>query len=183
MGEARVDGGARKAGEGGSGATVGSTVQDLSALLWYERELLDLLTFKLEEEQLLLTAGKTRWLAHATREVEQVLERLRVAGLERASAAAAVAHQWGLPEDASLRDLAAGATEAAWADILSAHLTAMTDQSAAIRQLRDANAQFLRAAARSTQETLATTDAAATTYDSQGRAAAQGEAHLFDRNL
>ena len=53
------------------------TVQDLSARLWHERELLDLLTFKLEEEQLLLTAGRTRWISHATREVEQVLERLR----------------------------------------------------------------------------------------------------------
>ena len=46
---------------------------ELSALLWRERELLELLTFKLEEEQLLLTAGRTRWIEHATREVEQVL--------------------------------------------------------------------------------------------------------------
>ena len=32
---------------------------ELSALLWRERELLELLSFKLEEEQLLLTAGKS----------------------------------------------------------------------------------------------------------------------------
>ena len=32
-------------------------IHELSALLWRERELLDVLTFKLEEEQLLLTAG------------------------------------------------------------------------------------------------------------------------------
>ena len=54
-------------------------VNELSAVLWRERELLELLTFKLEEEQLLLTAGKSRWIEHATREVEQVLERLRSA--------------------------------------------------------------------------------------------------------
>jgi flagellar biosynthesis/type III secretory pathway chaperone len=155
----------------------------LSARLWQERELLDLLTFKLEEEQLLLTAGKTQWLSHATREVEHVLERLQIAGLERAVAAAAVARDWNLPEEASLRDLATGAPDGAWAEILSAHLKAMTDQTAHIRQLRDANAQFLRAASRSTQETLAATESAATTYDSHGRAAPQGEAQLFDRQL
>lgn len=159
------------------------TVQDLSARLWHERELLDLLTFKLEEEQLLLTAGRTRWISHATREVEQVLERLKVAGLERAAAAAAVAQEWSLPADATLRDLAGGAPDGAWADILTAHLTAMTEQSATIRQLRDANAQFLRAAARSTQETLAATDLSGSTYDARGRAAPAGETHLFDRDL
>ena len=159
-------------------------IHDLSAQLWRERELLDLLTFKLEEEQLLLTAGKTRWLSHATHEVEHVLERLQAVGLERAVTAAAVAREWGLDEEATLRDLAAGAPDAAWADILSAHLKAMTDQAAFIRQLRDANAQFLRAAARSTQETLAETEASVTTlYDARGRSAAQGSARLFDQNL
>jgi len=42
---------------------------ELSAQLWKERELLELLLFKLEEEQLLLIAGKSRWISHATREV------------------------------------------------------------------------------------------------------------------
>jgi flagellar biosynthesis/type III secretory pathway chaperone len=174
-----VDSGARWGADDG-GRT---TVHDLSAHLWRERELLDLLTFKLEEEQLLLSAGRARWLSHATREVEQVLERLRIAGLERATAAAAVAHDWGLPPDATLRDLAAGATDGPWAELLSAHLTAMTDQAAAIRQLRDANAQFLRAASRSTQETLATTDPTPTTYDAHGRSASSGDAHLFDHSF
>ncbi|WP_020143830.1 flagellar protein FlgN [Terracoccus sp. 273MFTsu3.1] len=174
-----MDGGAGRAGDGAPG----TTVSDLSARLWYERELLDLLTFKLEEEQLLLTAGRTRWVSHATREVEQVLERLQVAGLERAAAAATVAHEWGLSDDATLRDLAEGAGDTVWGEILAAHLAAMTDQTAVIRQLRDANAQFLRAAARSTQETLATTESPASTYDAQGRPAATDDAHLFDRSL
>ena len=161
----------------------GRAVHDLSALLWQERELLDLLTFKLEEEHLLLTAGKTQWISHATREGEHVLERLQGGGLGRAVAAAAVARDWELSEEATLRDLAAGAPDTVWAEILSAHLAAMTDQTARIRQLRDANAQFLRAAARSTQETLAATETMATTYDAQGRPAATGGTHLFDRSL
>ncbi|MGN6753580.1 MAG: flagellar protein FlgN [Intrasporangium sp.] len=161
----------------------GAAIHDLSARLWQERELLDLLTFKLEEEQLLLTAGKTQWLSHASREVEHVLERLQTAGLERAVVAGAVAREWNLPEEATLGDLAAAAPEGPWAEILSAHLTALTEQAAHIRQLRDANAQFLRAAARSTQETLAATETAATTYDSHGRPAAVGEAQLLDQHL
>ncbi|WP_329609297.1 flagellar export chaperone FlgN [Arthrobacter sp. ATA002] len=83
--------------------------QKLSALLWEERELLELLVFKLEEEQLLLTSGKSRWLQHATREVEQVLERLRAAALGRAVAVASLAGDWGTAEDATLRELVAAA--------------------------------------------------------------------------
>jgi flagellar biosynthesis/type III secretory pathway chaperone len=159
-------------------------IHDLSAQLWHERELLDLLTFKLEEEQLILTAGKTRWLSHATREVEQVLERLASAGLARAVSAAAVALEWGLPEEATLRELAAGAPDGPWGEILVAHLKAMTEQTAIIRQLRDANTQFLRAASRSTQETLAdVTSSTAKTYDARGRASGSTESRLFARDL
>ena len=63
----------------------------MSALLWRERELLELLVFKLDEEQLLLSAGRSRWVQHATREVEQVLELVREAGLGRSVEVAAVA--------------------------------------------------------------------------------------------
>ena len=49
------------------------SLTEVSSILWRERELLELLLFKLEEEQLLLAAGRSRWLGHATREVEMVL--------------------------------------------------------------------------------------------------------------
>ncbi|RAX16971.1 flagellar protein FlgN [Pseudarthrobacter sp. AG30] len=158
-------------------------IHELSALLWRERELLDLLTFKLEEEQLLLTAGKSRWLPHGTREVEQVLERLSKAGLARALEASAVAADWGLSEDSSLAELASAAPDEAWAGILTAHLTAMQRQTAAIQELRDSNEQFLRAAVRSTQETAANLQPAAGTYDSQGRAGQTEASHLFDQKI
>ncbi|VXB81327.1 FlgN family protein [Arthrobacter sp. 9AX] len=158
-------------------------IHELSALLWRERELLDLLTFKLEEEQLLLTAGKSRWLPHGTREVEQVLERLSKAGLARAVEVAAVAQQWGLPADSSLGELAAAAPDEAWTGILSSHLTAMQRQTAAIQELRDSNEQFLRAAVRSTQETAADLKPAAGTYDSHGRTGEASPSRLFDQKL
>jgi hypothetical protein len=49
------------------------SLPDLAAVLWRQRDLLERLTYRLECEQLLLAAGRTRWLAVATSEVERVL--------------------------------------------------------------------------------------------------------------
>jgi hypothetical protein len=160
----------------------------LSSLLWHERELLDLLTFKLEEEQLILTSGKTKWLQHATREVEQVLAKLREAGLARTVVASAVALEWGIAEDATLSRIAAAAPSTGpWGDLLRAHLDAMAAQTAQIGELRDANEQYLRAAARSAQETVSTLLPETGTYDAHGTAspvaAAAAGGHIFDKEL
>jgi len=50
------------------------SLSDVSNILWRERQLLELLVFKLEEEQLVLAAGRNKWLTHATREVETAQE-------------------------------------------------------------------------------------------------------------
>ena len=50
-------------------------LSEVSNILWRERQLLELLLFKLEEEQLLLVNGRTRWLSHAAKEIEDVLVR------------------------------------------------------------------------------------------------------------
>ncbi|MCC3283172.1 flagellar export chaperone FlgN [Arthrobacter caoxuetaonis] len=158
--------------------------QKLSALLWEERELLELLTFKLEEEQLLLTSGKTRWLQHATREVEQVLERLRVANLARTVAVSELAQEWGIAEDATLRQIIAAAPPGPWTEIFTAHLQALTELTVRIRDLRDTNEQFLRTAARSAQETLAGLGTESKTYNSSGTSAGSGSgARIVDKQL
>jgi hypothetical protein len=82
------------------------SLTEVSSILWRERELLDLLLFKLEEEQLLLAAGRSRWLGHATREVEMVLGEMKRAELGRAVEVEAVAVSLGLAPTASLRELA-----------------------------------------------------------------------------
>src|SRR5690554_7517598 len=97
------------------GTDVGAN--ELSAALWRERELLDLLVFKLEEEQLLLAAGKARWLQFATREVEQVMERLRTASLARTVEVSNLAKEWGTDENATLRELVEHAPEGAWGEL------------------------------------------------------------------
>jgi hypothetical protein len=160
------------------------SVNDLSAVLWRERELLELLTFKLEEEQLLLAAGRSRWISHASREVEQVLDRLRTTGLERSAQSAAVAEEWGMPSDAPLREVVAAAPSGPWGEILASHLSAMLELTTRIGSLRDENDRFLRVAAQATQETLAGTVTDPDTYDASGSSGTTTDgARLFDGNL
>jgi hypothetical protein len=160
------------------------SVNELSAVLWRERELLELLTYKLETEQLLLTAGRSRWIDHASREVEQVVERLRAVGLERSVESAAVAEEWGAESDAPLRAVVAAAPAGPWGEILASHLRAMIELTTHIASLRDENERFLRAAARATQETLAGTVADGATYDEHGTSGHQATgARLFDGAL
>ncbi|MCU1561413.1 MAG: FlgN family protein [Mycetocola sp.] len=157
---------------------------ELSALIWRERELLELLIFKLEVEQLLLTTGKTQWLHHATNEIEQVVASLRDVGLARSVEVAAVALNWGTSEDATLRHLIEHAPAGPWSDIFASHLAALTQLTADITVLRDTNERMLRAASRSTHETLAQTSADSGVYNASGAADAQTTAaRLFDKDL
>jgi hypothetical protein len=156
---------------------------ELSAQLWKERELLELLLFKLEEEQLLLVAGKSRWISHATREVEQVMDRMRVVGLARTVEVADVAGAWGLGPDATLRELAMAAPDGIWSDIFGSHLAAMTELTGQIAEVRDINERLLREAARSTQETLSGLSGGADPglYGAAGESRpADGQARFFD---
>jgi len=160
------------------------SIHELSAVLWKERELLELLVFKLEVERLLLTSGKTRWIQRASEEIEQVTGRLRTLGLARTVEVDSVCLEWGTPEDATLRELVAAAPDGVWPEILESHLNGLLDLTNQIRELRDSNEQLLRAAARSTQETLAGTVTSANTYDSQGLAAARPEtSRLVDKDI
>lgn len=161
---------------------VGAT--ELSAVLWHERELLELLLFKLEEQQLLLTAGKTRWIPFATREIEQVAERLRESGLGRSVELDAIAAEWGVDAELPLRELADAAPDGPWGDILRDHLQAMLELTAQITAVRDVNDALLRSALRSTQEVAAGIDGDSGTYDASGTTGAPARgARIIDREL
>lgn len=128
---------------------------ELSMRLWRERELLESLLFKLEEQELILAAGRSRWVQLAADEVEEVLGRIRHAGLGRAIEVTSVAEEWGAPADATLRELIAHAPTDAWREIFEEHLRAMTALAAEVAARRDANTLHLRAALRATQEAIA----------------------------
>ena len=72
------------------------SLPDLAAVLWRQRDLLERLVYRLDCEQLLLAAGRTRFLALATGEVEELVTALRVVDVQRAGAADAAAREAGL---------------------------------------------------------------------------------------
>ncbi|GIG27677.1 flagellar protein FlgN [Cellulomonas marina] len=155
----------------------------LSEVLWRERHLLETLLFKLEEEQLLLSSGRTRWLALATAEVEHALDAIREAELARAVEAEAVAVELGVVPGSSLAVLAAHAP-APWDELLRAHRDAFASLTAEIGHLADGNRELLALSHRATQETLAALQDDVRTYDGSGHAAATSPlAHLIDRSI
>ena len=154
---------------------------EVSTVLWTERELLELLLFKLEEEQLVLTSGRSRWLAQATREVESVLDEIRSAELARAVEVEEVAPQLGLAGAASLAELA-DAAPAPWDELLRAHRDAFASVTAEIGRLADDNRELLALSHRATQETLAYLEDSVRTYDVTGQPRAEvPAAQLIDQ--
>ena len=161
---------------------------EVSNILWRERNLLELLLFKLEEEQLVLAAGRTRWLARATQEVELVLEEIRGCELERAVEIAHLAEHLGLGAEPSLRELAA-ASPPPWGGLLEQHRAAFLTATQEIAQLAKMNRELLAGGLKATEEALhwlvgGGTDASET-YAPKRLVAARtgGGARLFDEVL
>ncbi|WP_283818216.1 flagellar protein FlgN [Microbacterium sp. CIAB417] len=156
---------------------------ELSMQLWRERELLEMLLFKLDEQQLLLAAGRSRWIHLAAREIEQVLERLRASGMARVVESDIVALEWGAPEGATIRELIAVAPQDAWRDLFEDHLRALTRLTGEIGQLRDVNDQQLRTALRATQETIADLSGDTGEYTTRGDRARNDAARIIDTQM
>jgi hypothetical protein len=129
-------------------------LRDVSAILWRERHLLELLLFKLDEEQLVLAAGRTRWLPRATREVEMVLEEIRQTELDRAVEVSRLSIELRLPGDASLRQLADAAPEP-WHGILVEHRQAFLSLTDEVTSLVQANRELLVRGQKAVRDVLA----------------------------
>ena len=129
-------------------------LREVSAILWRERHLLELLLFKLDEEQLVLAAGRTRWLPRATREVEMVLEEIRLTELERAVEVSRLALDLGLPADASLRQLADAAPQP-WQGMLVEHRQAFLVLTDEITALVQTNRELLNRGQKAVRDVLA----------------------------
>ena len=142
-------------------------LNELSTALWRERELLESLLFKLEEEELVLASGRTRWLGRATREVEAVLDQIRAVELGRAIEADDAAREVGVPEGASLLELAKAAPSP-WNDLFRSHHGALTDLTQQIDAIAHSNRDVLAQSVRATQEALMGISATQSTYDPKG---------------
>ncbi|MDQ2650260.1 MAG: flagellar export chaperone FlgN [Actinomycetota bacterium] len=113
-------------------------LSDASSILWRQRQLLELLLYKLEVEQSLLRGGRARWLARATNEVGIVLDELRATELSRAIAMDEVAELLGLIPGSTLREIA-DAAPAPWASIFAEHRVAFLALTDEIGVMADVN--------------------------------------------
>jgi hypothetical protein len=156
---------------------------EVANILWRERETLELLLFKLEEEQLVLAAGRGRWLGHATREVEIVLDRIRQTELLRATEVDGVAAELGLPANASLSQLA-DAAGPPWSQLLLDHRKAFLALTAEITAMADANRDLLTSGQRAAREAMLTVTGSLETYGRDGGAtAAAPSVRLLDEAM
>jgi len=148
---------------------VSERLTNLASDLWRIRELLELLLFKLEEEQVLLAAGRTRWVPHATREVELVLEQIRQAEQLRAARTRQVAAELGLPADVSMVKLADRAP-APYGELLHQHRRAFLALTTEITALAKANRDLASTGGRAAREALLMVTGSVKTYGSRGEA-------------
>ena len=129
-------------------------LSDVSNILWRERQLLELLVFKLEEEQLVLAAGRSRWLSHATREVESVLGEIKRVELERAVQVADAGRELGLSDAPTLSELAS-LTPAPWDGIFTEHRRALLALAQEIDTITKSNRELLQRGHQAAREALA----------------------------
>jgi flagellar biosynthesis/type III secretory pathway chaperone len=159
------------------------SVEELSLVLWRERELLEMLLFKLEEEQLVLESGRTRWLAHAAREVETVLETIRQTEVLRATTADAVAASSGMRSNPSLLALAEAIDEP-WKSIMLDHREAFVRATEQIMSMATTNRELLTAGYQAARDTLLSISDGSDTYGADGTTvAAERRPRLLDRSI
>ena len=101
-------------------------LSEVSNILFRERQVRDLLVFKLEEEHRVKASGDQRWLAHASHEVQTVRAAVKRIEFERAVVVTAAARDLGGNDGQSLADLAELAP-APWRTIFSDHGRALDE--------------------------------------------------------
>jgi flagellar biosynthesis/type III secretory pathway chaperone len=148
------------------------SIPDLTSVLWRQRELLERLVYRLECEQLLVAAGRTRFLALATTEVEQLVDELAVVEVQRAAFADRVSVEAGLESGASLEDIAA-AVQPPWTDVLLEHRNALITLTSELAVLAETNRHLMAAGLQAVEAAMASLGLRQGTtsvgYDAQGR--------------
>jgi hypothetical protein len=160
-----------------------TALANISSALWRIRELLDLLTFKLETEQVLVAAGRSRWLGRATHEVELVLEEIRHAELRRTIELGDVAEALGLDPAISLLALTKAAP-APWGSVLEDHRAKLISATNDICALAESNRELLDSSYRALQEALGLVSAnpEPSMYTADGASSPSTTRRLFDRS-
>lgn len=159
-----------------------TALSGLSSGLWRIQELLEVLTYKLEVQHVLIETGRSRWMGRSTREIEIILAEMREAELMRAVDAGPVCEALGLPLDTPLSEIA-DAAPAPWNQVLAEHRTALSSATNELSLLSRSNSDMLEASYKAVQETLDrfnhTSEGA--TYTATGARENRRSHHLFDQ--
>jgi hypothetical protein len=132
-------------------SAIADRLSTLSQTLWRQRALVEALLYRLEVQQMVLAAGKTRWIDASARDVEGAIDDLRAEELLRATSVAAVAPLLRVPETASLTELANAAGEP-WDQILRDHQAAFLSLIASVEAVSRDNRELLNHGLRDTHE-------------------------------
>jgi len=165
----------------GDPAELNAGLSSLCSLLWQERVSLELILFKLVEEQLIAAAGHLRFLQLADEELRDAAGTLRENEVLRAAETQMVARSAGLPPNASLAEIAARVDEP-WPGLLLEHRDALRGLLAEIEHAAQANRQILLAGAEAARAALEQVGSSVATYDAHGsRIVAGNGPALLDR--
>ncbi len=126
---------------------------ELSNVLWRQRQLLDLLLFRMSVEQTLLASRQVRWLARATDEVEAVLDEMRETELVRSVVLQDAAAELRLGGDPSLREVAEAAP-APWDEIFEEHRRAFLALTDEVQTIAASNRELLGREQRATRDLI-----------------------------
>jgi hypothetical protein len=158
-------------------------MEDLSLILWRERELLETLLYKLEMEKLVLASGTSRWLATSAREVEGILDSIRETELLRAVVADEAAASIGMAANPSLRALAEAVDEP-WRSILLDHRAAFVQYSREIMEIAASNRELLTTGQQAARDTFLGLTETADSYSPTGTAVVDDQRHrLLDQSI
>jgi flagellar biosynthesis/type III secretory pathway chaperone len=148
------------------------SLPDLAAVLWRQRDLLERLVYRLECEQLMLAAGRTRFLATATAEVETLVSELRVLELQRAAVSEKAALAARVAPEATLEEIAM-AVQPPWTGVLLEHREALLVLTRELGALAETNRTLMAAGLRAVEAALASLGGAdqssSVGYDARGR--------------
>jgi FlgN protein len=130
-------------------------LHELSRILWHQRQLVEALLYRVEIQQALLTAGKNRWIAAAAHDIDDAIDSLRAAELERAVQVARVSAHLGLATPEPRISELLPAVGAPWDTILSDHQQSFLAMTSEIETLTRANRELLSRGYQTTREVLA----------------------------
>lgn len=148
------------------------SLPDLAAVLWRQRSMLERLMYRMECAQIMLAAGRTRWLALSTDEVEASVAELQLVEIQRATVSQDCARELGLDPASTLERLAAASPEP-WAGVLLEHRDALVVLMRDISRLAQSNRQLMGAGLQAVERTLASLGLATDPegYTAEGHAA------------